>query len=94
MSRERGIRTPGPLTVNGFQDRRIRPLCHLSVNRGANIRSFFKITIYAVNNLLLFLKIILNLIKIRTDVCSFQNNIHFKMQSNINENKELCHVLG
>lgn len=32
---ERGIRTPGPLTVNGFQDRRIRPLCHLS---GANVR--------------------------------------------------------
>ncbi len=30
FSRERGIRTPGPLTVNGFQDRRIRPLCHLS----------------------------------------------------------------
>ena len=30
MSGERGIRTPGPLTVNGFQDRRIRPLCHLS----------------------------------------------------------------
>ncbi len=28
---EGGIRTPGPLTVNGFQDRRIRPLCHLSV---------------------------------------------------------------
>ena len=27
---ERGIRTPGPLTVNGFQDRRIKPLCHLS----------------------------------------------------------------
>ncbi len=27
---EGGIRTPGPLTVNGFQDRRIRPLCHLS----------------------------------------------------------------
>jgi hypothetical protein len=32
---ERGIRTPGPVTVNGFQDRRIRPLCHLS---GAKIR--------------------------------------------------------
>ena len=32
---ERGIRTPGPLTVNGFQDRRIRPLCHLS---GAKIK--------------------------------------------------------
>src|SRR5690606_41989625 len=27
---ERGIRTPEPVTVNGFQDRRIRPLCHLS----------------------------------------------------------------
>ena len=33
---ERGIRTPGPVTVNGFQDRRIRPLCHLS---GAKVRS-------------------------------------------------------
>ena len=29
--RERGIRTPGPVTDNGFQDRRIKPLCHLSV---------------------------------------------------------------
>ena len=29
---ERGIRTPGQLPVNGFQDRRIRPLCHLSKN--------------------------------------------------------------
>ena len=27
---ERGIRTPGGLTLNGFQDHRIRPLCHLS----------------------------------------------------------------
>ncbi len=27
---ERGIRTPGSLTFNGFQDRRNRPLCHLS----------------------------------------------------------------
>ncbi len=27
---ERGIRTPGPVTDNGFQDRRIRPLCHFS----------------------------------------------------------------
>ena len=30
---ERGIRTPGGVTLNGFQDRRIRPLCHLSVLR-------------------------------------------------------------
>ena len=27
---ERGIRTPEPVKVNGFQDRRIRPLCQLS----------------------------------------------------------------
>ena len=27
---ERGIRTPGGVTLNGFQDRRNRPLCHLS----------------------------------------------------------------
>ena len=27
---ERGIRTPGSFTFNGFQDRRNRPLCHLS----------------------------------------------------------------
>ena len=27
---EGGIRTPGPLRVNGFQDRRYRPLSHLS----------------------------------------------------------------
>ncbi len=27
---EGGIRTPGGLRLNGFQDRRIRPLCHLS----------------------------------------------------------------
>jgi hypothetical protein len=27
---ERGIRTPGTLRLSGFQDRRIKPLCHLS----------------------------------------------------------------
>jgi hypothetical protein len=27
---ERGIRTPGTSRFNGFQDRRNRPLCHLS----------------------------------------------------------------
>ena len=30
---ERGIRTPGGLRLNGFQDRRNRPLCHLSVQK-------------------------------------------------------------
>ncbi len=33
---ERGIRTPGPVTVNSFQDYRNRPLCHLSLNSDAN----------------------------------------------------------
>ncbi len=28
---ERGIRTPGASQLNGFQDRRNRPLCHLSL---------------------------------------------------------------
>ncbi len=27
---ETGIRTPGTFRYNGFQDRRIKPLCHLS----------------------------------------------------------------
>ena len=31
LSRGGGIRTPGTLRFNGFQDRRIRPLCHSSV---------------------------------------------------------------
>jgi hypothetical protein len=35
---ERGIRTPGAVTLNGFQDRRIRPLCHFS---GAKVVLFF-----------------------------------------------------
>ena len=30
-SGELGIRTPGPVTVNSFQDCRNRPLCQLSV---------------------------------------------------------------
>lgn len=42
---ERGIRTPGPVTVNGFQDHRIRPLCHFTSRNDcafadANIESF------------------------------------------------------
>jgi hypothetical protein len=32
---ELGIRTPGPVTVNSFQDCRNRPLCQLSA---ANVR--------------------------------------------------------
>ena len=46
FSGERGIRTPGPVTVNSFQDYRNRPLCHLSKKQnflffsGANIVLF------------------------------------------------------
>ena len=36
ISGELGIRTPGPVTVNSFQDCRNRPLCQLS---GAKIRA-------------------------------------------------------
>ena len=39
---ERGIRTPGGVTLNSFQDCRIRPLCHFSY-AVANIHSLFEI---------------------------------------------------
>ena len=39
---EGGIRTPGGVTLNGFQDRRNRPLCHLSFEfAGAKLIHFF-----------------------------------------------------
>jgi hypothetical protein len=44
---ERGIRTPGGVTLAGFQDQCIRPLCHFSMsvfdcsNASANIMRFF-----------------------------------------------------
>ena len=46
-SGERGIRTPGGVTLNGFQDRRIRPLCHFSAAKVA----FF---LYSQTNFILF----------------------------------------
>ena len=44
---ERGIRTPGTSRYNGFQDRRNRPLCHLSKTQplfksGAKVQLFSK----------------------------------------------------
>ncbi len=36
---ERGIRTPGTSQYAGFQDRCIRPLCHLSKDSGCDICS-------------------------------------------------------
>jgi hypothetical protein len=38
FSGEGGIRTPGSLQINGFQDRRDRPLCHLSFWDCKNIK--------------------------------------------------------
>ena len=37
---ERGIRTPGGVTLNSFQDCRIRPLCHFS-NSGGKYKTLF-----------------------------------------------------
>ena len=53
-SGETGIRTPGTSQYNGFQDRRNRPLCHLSktplsevlsVESVAKVRLYFKYAI-------------------------------------------------
>jgi hypothetical protein len=62
---ERGIRTPGGITLNGFQDRRNRPLCHLSAAKlknyvesktsGNNIR--VRITNHQQVELIIILKI-------------------------------------
>ena len=40
---KRGIRTPGASQLIGFQDRRIRPLCHLSRDKGTTFFRFCKI---------------------------------------------------
>lgn len=62
FSGEGGIRTPGTSQYNGFQDRRNRPLCHLSktplsevlsVESGAKVRIIFK----SANNLIFFSRI-------------------------------------
>ena len=39
---KRGIRTPGASQLNGFQDRRTRPLCHLSERKGSTFFSIAK----------------------------------------------------
>ena len=54
---KRGIRTPGASQLIGFQDRRIRPLCHLSERKGT---TFF-----------LFCKIFRKKLKFRTIFCNF-----------------------
>ena len=59
---ERGIRTPGSFTFNGFQDRRIKPLCHFS---GAKIHHFSYLASYPQN----FLNF--GCIKVKNMHCSF-----------------------
>ena len=51
LNGERGIRTPGALQLNGFQDRRDRPLCHLSFLKFLQICHF--ISFYQVNSIYL-----------------------------------------
>ena len=52
---ERGIRTPGGVTLNGFQDRRNRPLCHLSsAPKAALVAIFFACALFASAKLRLF----------------------------------------
>ena len=40
---ERGIRTPGASQHNGFQDRRNRPLCHLSSDKSMTLFLIYQI---------------------------------------------------
>ena len=40
---KRGIRTPGTSRFNGFQDRRNRPLCHLSGDKSSTLFPFYQI---------------------------------------------------
>ena len=42
---ERGIRTPGGLTLNSFQDCRNRPLCHFSAAKIAKILYYYVVII-------------------------------------------------
>ena len=51
---KRGIRTPGPVKINGFQDRRIRPLCHLSRRKGTTFFLICKIFRKKLNFILIF----------------------------------------
>lgn len=49
--RERGIRTPGGVTLNGFQDRRFQPLSHLpnlEINSRTNSISYTNLQHYIV----------------------------------------------
>ena len=55
---EGGIRTPGPVKVNGFQDRRNRPLCHLSDRFRFSVKAVAKLGVLLESQNLLNKKII------------------------------------
>jgi hypothetical protein len=57
---ERGIRTPGGVTLNGFQDRRNRPLCHLSGGKSTKKMIYAKKKYLGLNN---FILVNVNIIK-------------------------------
>ena len=44
---EIGIRTPGTSQFNGFQDRRNRPLCHLS-NKSITVKPFSSLAFQSI----------------------------------------------
>ncbi len=53
---KRGIRTPGPSQVNGFQDRRNRPLCHLSYFLTGNYATKSPLCRKSVQRYIIFMK--------------------------------------
>ena len=57
---EGGIRTPGPVKVNGFQDRRNRPLCHLSGRFRFSVKAIAKLGVLLESQKLWGEKIVLN----------------------------------
>ena len=59
---ERGIRTPGGVTLSGFQDRRNRPLCHLSNPEfcGAKVKHIFETAKYFFSFLLKKIQFLVN----------------------------------
>ncbi len=57
---ERGIRTPGASQLNGFQDRRNRPLCHLSSDKSTSVFSICQIFLHFFNKNFVYLKLSLS----------------------------------
>ncbi len=67
LSGETGIRTPGTSQYNGFQDRRNRPLCHLS----------------KTSSLLLFKSLISYSFQLKSEVLSVKSGAKIQRESKI-----------